>query len=55
MDNGETAPDGTYYWYISATDESGNVANTKSRTVIVDTKAPEIKVVQPLFFCIFTP
>lgn len=47
MDNGETAPDGTYYWYISATDESGNVANTKSRTVIVDTKAPEIKVVQP--------
>ena len=43
MENGETAPDGTYYYYITATDDNGNVGKTKEYQVIVDTLAPEIE------------
>lgn len=47
MNNGETAPDGTYYYYITATDDNGNKGQTKEYEVIVDTRAPEIQLAQP--------
>ena len=47
MNNGETAPDGLYYYYITATDDNGNEARTSEREVIVDTVAPEIELKQP--------
>ena len=47
MNNGETAPDGLYYWYVTATDDNGNVGKTKEYEVIIDTVAPEIELVQP--------
>lgn len=47
MNNGETAPDGTYYYYVTATDDNGNVGKTKEYEVIIDTVAPSISLVQP--------
>lgn len=47
MDNGENAPDGTYYYYFTATDDNDNVGKTGKYAVIVDTKAPEIALTQP--------
>lgn len=47
MENGMTAPDGTYYYSFSATDDNGNSASTSPLTVIVDNTAPEIELVQP--------
>lgn len=47
MNNGETAPDGLYYWYITATDDNGNVGQTTEHEVIIDTIAPEIELTQP--------
>ena len=47
MDNGETAPDGTYYYSFSATDDNQNTASTREFVVIVDNTAPEIELVQP--------
>lgn len=47
MDNGENAPDGTYYYYFTATDDNGNVGKTAKYTVVIDTKAPEVALTQP--------
>lgn len=47
MDNGENAPDGTYYYYFTATDDNGNVGKTGKYAVVVDTNAPEIALSQP--------
>lgn len=47
MENGLTAPDGTYYYYFKATDDNGNSASTSPLSVIVDNTAPEIELVQP--------
>lgn len=47
MNNGETAPDGRYFYYITATDDNGNKGQTKEYEVVVDTVAPEIEVAQP--------
>ncbi|MCQ2572852.1 MAG: OmpA family protein [Treponema sp.] len=47
LDSGETAPDGIYYYYFTATDDNGNEGRTKEYKVVVDTLAPEIDVVQP--------
>ncbi|MCQ2591225.1 MAG: OmpA family protein [Treponema sp.] len=47
MNNGETAPDGTYYYYLTATDDNGNEGRTKEFTIVVDTVAPEIELNQP--------
>ena len=47
MNNGETAPDGTYYYYITATDDNGNQGKTKEYEVVVDTHSPEIELAQP--------
>ena len=47
MNNGETAPDGTYYYYITATDDNGNSGKTKEYEVVVDTVAPDVELLQP--------
>ncbi len=47
MNNGETAPDGKYFYYLTATDDNGNKGQTKEYEVVVDTFAPEIEVAQP--------
>lgn len=47
MNNGETAPDGLYYYKLTATDDNGNVGETKEYEVVVDTMAPEIELNQP--------
>src|SRR5574344_1720920 len=47
MDNGSVAPDGTYYYSFSATDDNGNAATTSKLSVIVDNTAPDIAVTQP--------
>jgi len=46
MNNGETAPDGTYYYYVTATDDNGNVGKTKEYCVVIDTIAPQINLAQ---------
>ena len=47
MDNGENAPDGTYYYYFQATDDNGNTGKTQKYTVVIDTQVPEITLSQP--------
>lgn len=47
MENGLTAPDGTYYYSFKATDDNGNSASTSPLSVIVDNTAPEIELMQP--------
>ncbi|MCR4899845.1 MAG: OmpA family protein [Treponema sp.] len=47
MNNGETAPDGTYTYYVTATDDNGNVGKTQEYKVVVDTVAPDIDLNQP--------
>ena len=47
MDNGETAPDGKYFYYLTATDDNGNVGRSKEYEIVVDTVAPEIELQQP--------
>ena len=47
MNNGETAPDGRYFWYVTATDDNGNIGQTKEHEIIIDTVAPEIELTQP--------
>jgi len=47
MDNGEIAPDGTYYYYMTAADDNGNSSQTKKFQVVVDNTAPEVELKQP--------
>lgn len=47
MDSGETAPDGTYYYYFTATDDNGNVGKTDTYVVIVDTTPPTVALQEP--------
>ena len=47
MNNGETAPDGKYTYYVTATDDNGNVGKTQEYVVVVDTVAPDIELNQP--------
>ena len=47
MDNGETAPDGVYYYYITAVDDNGNKGQTKDFKVVIDTVPPEVEIAQP--------
>lgn len=47
MDNGETAPDGKYFYYFTATDDNGNVGKTDSYPVVVDTVSPVVALSQP--------
>ena len=47
MSNGETAPDGKYFYYVSAIDDNGNEGKTKEYEVVIDTVAPDVTLVQP--------
>ena len=47
MDNGETAPDGEYFYYFTATDDNNNTGKTEKYAVVIDTKSPEISLEQP--------
>ena len=47
MNNGETAKDGVYYYYITATDDNGNTGKTKEYEVVIDTVAPDVELAQP--------
>ncbi|MBQ8013195.1 MAG: OmpA family protein [Treponema sp.] len=47
MDNGEVAPDGNYFYYMTATDDNGNSATTKKLSVVVDNTPPEVELAQP--------
>ena len=47
LDDGAYAPDGTYTYYIEASDIDGNKGRTPEYTVVVDTVAPEVTVAQP--------
>ncbi|WP_407429103.1 FlgD immunoglobulin-like domain containing protein [Treponema sp.] len=47
MDSGETAPDGNYFYYMTATDDNGNTATTKKLSVVVDNTPPEVDLAQP--------
>jgi len=47
MNNGENAPDGLYYYYVTATDDNGNQGKTKEYEVVIDTLAPDIELSQP--------
>ncbi len=47
MNNGETAPDGTYYYYLTATDDNNNTGKTKEYEVVIDTIAPDVELAQP--------
>ena len=42
FDNGETAPDGEYFYYITATDERKNKNSTKKLPVIVKNTPPKV-------------
>ena len=46
MNNGENAPDGTYYYYITAVDDNGNKGQTKDFKVVIDTVPPEVEIAQ---------
>ena len=47
MNNGETAPDGSYTYYVTATDDNGNIGKTQEYVVVVDTVAPDIELDPP--------
>lgn len=47
FDDGSLAPDGLYYYQLSASDDNGNTASTEKYMVIVDNEAPRV-VIQPL-------
>ena len=47
MNNGETAPDGNYKYYLTATDDNGNTGKTKDYEVVIDTVAPDVELSQP--------
>ncbi len=47
MDSGETAPDGTYFFSVNATDDNDNRGTTEKYTVYVDNTAPTVTAVPP--------
>ncbi len=47
MDNGEIAPDGNYFYYVTASDDNGNTAKTRKLAVTVDNTPPEVTLAQP--------
>ena len=48
LDSGEIAPDGSYYYYMTATDDNGNVSKTSRYEVVVDNTPPVINLAQPV-------
>ncbi|MDR1176556.1 MAG: gliding motility-associated C-terminal domain-containing protein [Treponema sp.] len=47
MENGETAPDGTYTFVIGSADDNGNIAATQGYTVVVDNTPPAVEIAVP--------
>lgn len=47
MDSGEIAPDGAYFYYVTAADDNGNVGVTARFPITVDNTEPEIAIEQP--------
>lgn len=47
MDDGSIAPDGTYFYQITASDDNGNTGYSAKYKVIVDNTPPEIVLKQP--------
>ncbi len=47
MDSGETAPDGTYFFHITAQDDNKNSATTEKFTVYLDNTAPTVTALPP--------
>lgn len=47
MDSGEIAPDGTYYYYVTAADDNGNIGTTEKFPITVDNSEPAITIEQP--------
>ena len=47
FDSGEIAPDGTYFYYLTASDDNGNKSQTKTYSVVVDNTPPQINLTQP--------
>ena len=45
LESGETAPDGKYYFYLTAKDDNGNSIKTESYEVFVDCTPPEISII----------
>lgn len=46
-DSGETAPDGTYTFYLTAKDDNGNFAQTENYTVYIDNTPPQVTAQTP--------
>ena len=47
LDSGAVAPDGTYYFTLTASDDNKNMAKTQRYAVVVDNTPPEITVIPP--------
>ena len=47
LDSGEVAPDGTYFYYVTATDDNGNIGKTELFEITVDNTEPKVEVVPP--------
>ena len=47
LDSGSVAPDGTYYFTITASDDNKNTAKTERYTVVVDNTPPRITITPP--------
>lgn len=48
LDTGEIAPDGTYFYYLTAKDDNDNSSSTNRLTVVVDNTPPTIHLAQPV-------
>ncbi len=46
LDSGEVAPDGTYTYYVSASDDNGNKSRTPSYDIVVDNTEPTATLAQ---------
>lgn len=47
FDSGEIAPDGTYFYYLTACDDNDNQSKTQTYQVVVDNTPPKIELKQP--------
>ena len=47
LDSGEVASDGKYFYYVTATDDNGNVGKTSLYEITVDNTEPAVEIVPP--------
>ena len=52
-DTGAVVPDGTYFYRLDASDDSGNVGSSRNGKVIVDVTAPQVALTAP--YLVFSP